>query len=80
MVKTIRIIGYVGLFCVIFITVVGLIMSYIHKGATGFGRSFGAPEFMVIAIIAVPAIVLIWLAHRLENKRKQEIIKATARR
>ena len=66
--------------CIIFVTVVGIILSYLNKGNSGFGRSFGGPEIMVIAIIAIPSIGLIILARWLEHRRKKMIIEATIRR
>ena len=78
--KIIDIIGKVGLFCIIFLTVVGLTLSYFNKGNSGFGRSFGGPEIMVIAIIAIPSIGLIFLARWREYRRKKMIIEATIRR
>ena len=80
MIKIINIIGRVGLFCIFFVTVVGLTLSYIDKGSSGIGRSFGVPEIMVIAIIAIPSIGLIFLARWLEYRRKKMIIEATVRR
>ena len=80
MVKIIDIIGRVGLSCIIFLTVVGLTFSYIDKGNSGIGRSFGIPEIMVIAIIAIPSIGLIILARWLVYRRKKMIIEATVRR
>ena len=69
-----------GLFCVIFVTVVGLTLSYVNKGNLGISRSFGGPEIIVIAIIAIPSIGLIFLARWLEYRRKKMIIEATIRR
>ncbi len=80
MVKIIEIIGRVGLSCIIFLTVVGLTLSYIDNGNSGIGRSFGVPEILVIAIIAIPSIGLIFLARWLEHRRKKMIIEATVRR
>ena len=80
MVKIIDIIGRAGLFCIFFVTVVGLTLSYINKGNSGIGRSFGGPEIMVIAIIVIPSIGLILLARWLEYRRKKIIIEATIRR
>ena len=80
MIKIIDIIGRVGLFCIFFLTVVGLTMRYINTGNSKFGRSFGVPEIMVIAIIAIPSIGLIFLARWLEYRRKKLIIEATIRR
>ena len=80
MVKIFDIIGRVGLFCIFFVTVVGLTISYINNGGSRFGRSFGGPEIMVIAIIAIPSIGLIFLARWLEHRRKKMIIEATIRR
>ncbi len=80
MIKLIDIIGRVGLFCIFFLTVVGLTLSYLNKGHSGFGRSFGGPEIMVIAIIAIPSIGMIFLARWLVNRRKKMIIEATIRR
>ena len=62
MIKIIDVIGRVGLLCIFFVTVVGITLSYLNKGNSGFGRSFGGPEIMVIAIIAIPSIGLIMLA------------------
>ncbi len=80
MTKIMNILGRVGLFCVFFVTVVGLTLSYVNKGNLGIGRSFGIPEIMVIAIIAIPSIGLIFLARWLEYRRKKRIIEATIRR
>ena len=80
MIKIIDIIGRVGLSCIFFLTVVGLILTYINNGNSGFGRSFGGPEIMVIVIIAIPSIGLIILARWLEYRRKKMIIEATIRR
>ncbi len=80
MAKIIDIIGRVGLLCIFFVTVVGITLSYLNKGNSGFGRSFGGPEIMVIAIIAIPSIGLIILARWLEYRRKKLIIEATIRR
>ena len=80
MVKIIDIIGRVGLLGIFFVTVVGIAMSQINKGNSGFGRSFGGPEIMVIAIIAIPSIGLIVLARWLGYRRKKMIIEATIRR
>ena len=80
MVKIIDIIGRVGLLGIFFVTVVGIAMSHINKGNSGFGRSFGGPEIMVIVIIAIPSIGLIVLARWLEYRRKKMIIEATIRR
>ena len=75
-----RFIGFGGLACILCITLIGLILSFIEKGTTGSGRSFGVPEIMVIAIIAIPSIGLIFLARWLEYRRKKMIIEATIRR
>ena len=75
-----RIIGFGGLTCILCVTFIGLILSFIEKGTTGSGRSFGVPEIMVIAIIAIPSIGLIFLASWLEHRRKKMIIEATIRR
>ena len=80
LIKIIHIIGRVGLLCIFFLTVVGLTLSYLNNGNSGFGRSFGAPEIMVITIIAIPSIGLIVLARWLEYRRKKMIIEATIRR
>jgi hypothetical protein len=80
LVKIIDIIGRVGLFCIFFVTVVGLTLSYLNKGSLGSGRQFGGPEIMVIAIIAIPSIGLIFLARWLVYRRKKMIIEATIRR
>jgi len=80
LVKIIDIIGRVGLLGIFFVTVVGIAMSQINKGNSGFGRSFGGPEIMVIAIIAIPSIGLIVLARWLGYRRKKMIIEATIRR
>ena len=80
MVKIIDIIGRVGLFCIFFVTVVGLTLNRINNGNSGLGRSFGAPEIIVIAIIAIPSLGLIFLARWLVNRRKKMIIEATIRR
>ena len=80
MIKIIEIIGRVGLFYVILATVVGLALSYINSGNSKFGRSFGVPEIMVIAIVAIPSIGLILLARWLVFRRKKMIIEATIRR
>jgi uncharacterized membrane protein len=80
LIKIIDIIGRVGLSCIFFLTVVGLILTYIDNGNSGFGRKFGAPEIMVIAIIAIPSIGLILLARWLVYRRKKMIIEATIRR
>ena len=80
MIKIIEIIGRVGLFYIFFVTVVGLILSYANTGNSKFGRSFGVPEIMVIAIIAIPSIGLIVLARWLVFRRKKMIIEATIRR
>ena len=80
MTKIIDIIGRVGLLCIFFVTVVGITLNYLNKGNSGFGRSFGGPEIMVIAIIAIPSIGLIILARWLEYRRKKLIIEATIRR
>ena len=80
MIKIIDIIGRVGLFCVFFVTAVGLTLSYVNRGNLGIGRSFGGPEIIVIAIIAIPSIGLIFLARWLEHRRKKLIIEATIRR
>jgi hypothetical protein len=70
----------VGLASIFFVTVVGLTLNYINNGNSRFGRSFGGPEIMVIAIIAIPSIGLIFLARWLEYRRKKLIIEATIRR
>ena len=75
-----RIIGYGCLTCILFLTFIGLILSFIEKGTTGAGRSFGVPEIMVIAIVAIPSIGLIFLDRWLEHRRKKMIIEATIRR
>jgi len=75
-----RIIGFGCLACILCVTFIGLILSFIEKGTTGSGRSFGVPEIMVIAIIAIPSIGLIFLARWLEHRRKKMIIEATIRR
>ena len=80
LIKIIHIIGRVGLLCIFFLTVVGLTLSYLNNGNSGFGRSFGGPEIMVIAIIAIPSIGLIVLARWLGYRRKKMIIEATIRR
>jgi hypothetical protein len=80
LVKIIGIIGWAGLFYLFFVTVVGLTLSYINSGNSKFGRSFGVPEIMVIAIIAIPSIGLIFLARWLVFRRKKMIIEATIRR
>jgi len=80
LVKIIDIIGRAGLLGIFFVTVVGIAMSHINKGNSGFGRSFGGPEIMVIVIIAIPSIGLIILARWLEYRRKKMIIEATIRR
>jgi hypothetical protein len=80
MIKIIDIIGRVGLLCIFFLTVVGIAFSYLNKGNSGFGRSLGGPEIMVIAIIALPSIGLIVLARWLGYRRKKMIIEATVRR
>ena len=80
MIKIIDIIGRVGLFCIFFITVVGLTLRYINKGSLVSGRPFGGPEIMVIAIIAIPSMGLIFLARWLEYRRKKMIIEATIRK
>ena len=80
MIKIIEIIGRVGLFYIFLVTVVGLTLSYINTGNSKFGRSFGVPEIMVIAIIAIPSIGLIFLARWLVYRRKKMIIEATIRR
>ena len=75
-----RIIGYGCLACILCLTFIGLIFSFIEKGTTGSGRSFGVPEIMVIAIVAIPSIGLIFLERWLEHRRKKMIIEATKRR
>ena len=75
-----RIIGFGCLACILCVTFIGLIFSFIEKGTTGSGRSFGVPEIMVIAIIAIPSIGLIFLDRWLEHRRKKTIIEATIRR
>ena len=63
LIKIIDIIGRAGLLCIFFLTVVGLTLSYLNNGNSGFGRSFGAPEIMVITIIAIPSIgLIVWPA------------------
>ena len=80
LIKIIEIIGRVGLCYIFFVTVVGLTLSYINSGNSKLGRSFGVPEIMVIAIIAIPSIGLILLARWLVYRRKKMIIEATIRR
>jgi hypothetical protein len=79
LIKIIEIIGRVGLLYIFFVTVVGLTLSYINTGNSRFGRSFGVPEIMVIAIIATPSIGLIFLARWLISRRKKMIIEAIRR-
>ena len=79
MIKIIEIIGRLGLFYISFVTVVGLTLSYINSGGSKFGRSFGVPEIMVIAIIAIPSLGLIFLARWLVFRRKKMIIEAIRR-
>ena len=80
LIKIIEIIGRVGLFYIFFVTVIGLTLSYLNTGNSKLGRSFGVPEIMVIAIIAIPSIGLIFLARWLVFRRKKMIIEATIRR
>ena len=75
-----RMIGFGCLACILCATFIGLILSFMEKGASGSGRSFGVPEIMVIAIIAIPSIGLILLERWLEHRRKKMIIEATIRR
>jgi hypothetical protein len=76
-----RIIGIGCLACIFGVTFIGLIISFIEKGSTGgSGRSFGVPEIMVIAIIAIPSFGFIFLDRWLKHRRKKMIIEATIRR
>ncbi|MGD8646558.1 MAG: hypothetical protein PVH85_09335 [Desulfobacterales bacterium] len=79
MIKVIETIGRVGLFYIFFVTVVGITLSYINSGNSKFGRSFGVPEIMVIAMIAIPSLGLIFLARWLVFRRKKMIIEAIRR-
>lgn len=68
MAKIIRFIGFAALGCLILLTVIGLIISYAHRGAVGSSRSFGLPELMMIGIIGLPSLGLIIASRWLEKK------------
>jgi hypothetical protein len=75
-----RLLGFGCLASILCLTLIGLLLSFMEKGTTGSGRSFGVPEIMVIAIIAIPSIGIIFLNRWLEHRRKKMIIEATRRR